>query len=512
MPFALLLVWGCQAPADPQDPPAIRRTDGGPTMKPVAIDSGGKRVAFDSGGPAEPPLIERPPAPQLPQDGGVTITSAPPTVNESVPPLTVSVIMIDIAGQEIPGRGKPKVPGLLKIASIPKGTTPADLATSVVTQESPAAFAIHGNSSAGAYPMKSIEFEFRDATGMDRDLSILGLPAGGDFNLYACYADKTALRNYLAFEIARQMGHWAPRTRFVELFIDGKYQGLYLLEERIRRDKYRVPIPKPAADTTMDISGGYILKFDSDKGSGSQWRSKLGSTWNHYYPKPAEINAAQKTYIRGFIDKFEAAFASPDWANPNGGYSALTDLPSWIDTALLQELTNNPDAYWRSTYFYKDSDTRGGKLSLGPPWDYDLAFANSGLRESYKPEGLAIDLQSVLAVKDGFPFAFFWKKLWSDPAFQTSVRCRWQELRKDVLAVPVLNAVIDNAVAAISDAEKRHHLRWPVIGKSVPPNRFVGKTYQEEVNYLKDWIGKRVAWMDISLPGQCNRVPQGTNP
>ena len=110
---------------------------------------------------------------------------------------------------------------------------------------------IRGQSSQ-MFPMKSYSLEFRKANGSSQDLPLLDMPKESDWVLYAPYTDKTLMRNFLAYTMSRELGHWAANCRFVEVMVNGDYKGVYVLMERIKRNSARVNIPKM---TNSDISG-----------------------------------------------------------------------------------------------------------------------------------------------------------------------------------------------------------------------------------------------------------------
>jgi hypothetical protein len=101
------------------------------------------------------------------------------------------------------------------------------------------------------------------------------------------------------------------------------------------------------------------------------------------------------------------------------------------------------------------------------------------------------------------PNAFFFGKLWTDPAFHGDLQCRWRELRKGPLDLRAIDVRLAEWASQLRRAEARDHVRWPVLGVKVWPNQFVGKTYVEELDYLHEFIGKRLAFMDTELPGTC---------
>src|ERR1051325_729327 len=131
-------------------------------------------------------------------------------------------------------------------------------------------------SSSQMFPKKCFGFETLNTNGTKKDTLILGMPAEHDWILSASYSDKTFMRNFLSYKLYRDFGRYAPRTQFCELVIDGQYQGVYILMERIKRDKNRVDIAKlnnweNAGDS---LTGGYIIKIDKMTGnSGAGWTS-----------------------------------------------------------------------------------------------------------------------------------------------------------------------------------------------------------------------------------------------
>jgi hypothetical protein len=307
-----------------------------------------------------------------PQDPG---TSKSTTRNRELLPEgdsrsgVLPVFAIDLKGRTI-GRGE-EIRGDLKVVQEHDGSL-NDLATRKASVESRLSIEIHGESSAGL-AKKSYRFELLDDKGEERELRLLGMPAGSDWVLHSCASDRTCLRNVLAYALGREFGRYAPRTRHAELFLNGEYQGLYVVTERIRRDKERVDLPRPAATAAAgDISGGYIFKTDLGEGRPTDplprdWVSPVTPTiYSFYYPRFNQITAEQKTYLQNHMRGFETMMRSAGWNHRENGYRRWIDLPSWVDFALIQELAVNPDAYFKSVYLQKWPESMGNRLALGP--------------------------------------------------------------------------------------------------------------------------------------------------
>ena len=121
---------------------------------------------------------------------------------------------------------------------------------------------LRGSSSQQFFPKKSYSLETQTTNGSNNNVSLLGMPEENDWILYGPYSDKTLIRNNLTYYLSSQMGHYAPRSEYCELFINNEYKGTYLLIEKIKRDKNRVNIKEFDSE---DLSGGYIIKIDKSK-------------------------------------------------------------------------------------------------------------------------------------------------------------------------------------------------------------------------------------------------------
>lgn len=367
-------------------------------------------------------------------------------------------------------------------------------------------------SSSQMFPKKQYGFEIVDENGMERDTTLLGLPSESDWILFAPYNDKSLMRDVLAYKLARDMARYAPRTKYCELVIDGQYEGIYVLIEKIKRDKNRVDINKlgPDENSGDDLTGGYIIKIDKQTADIDQgWMSEYpppdrGSNqltnFLYEYPDPRYITAAQRTYIRSFISDFEATLRSPDFADPLDGYARYIDVDSFVDFFIINELSKNVDGYRLSTYFHKQKNSDGGKLVMGPVWDFNLGFGNADYCTAGSPDGLVLEFNRICP-NDWWLIPFWWEKLFRDVMFSKRVKARWNELRAGKYRTEKILAYVDSLSTSLSESQQRNFQRWPVLGTYVWPNYFVGNTFSEEVEWLKAWLDQRMQWLDIYLDG-----------
>jgi hypothetical protein len=363
-------------------------------------------------------------------------------------------------------------------------------------------------SSSQSFPKKPYGFETWDDDGEDNDVSLIGMPEESDWTLNATYNDKTLMRDGLAYMLAGEIMPYAPRVRYVELLVNQQYQGVYKLIEKIKRDKNRVDIKKmETTDNEGDkLTGGYILKWDKETGSnsGEGWISTYPpfpgawqSTFFQYeYPKADEITPQQKTYIQNHLRQVENTMHSANYTDPVFGYRKFIDINSVIDFIIINELTKNPDAYRLSTFFYKKRESEGGKLFFGPVWDFNLGFGNVDYCTNGNPEGLVIENFNQICPDDNWVIHFWWQKFMNDPQFVQSLKSRWKFLRETRLSNAAIHHKIDSIKTLLTTAQTRNFQRWPVLGTYVWPNYYVGQSYNDEVNYLKNWLNMRLVFLD----------------
>ncbi len=375
-----------------------------------------------------------------------------------------------------------------------------------------AAIEIRGSSSQ-SFPKKQYGFELRAEDGEgDNETALFGMPKEGDWILFAPYNDKTLMRDALAYRLGRAMGNYASRSRYCEVVINDEYMGVYVFLEKIKRGKNRVNIDKLEEDETTgdDVTGGYILKIDKTTGGDEGGfvsdyppleRSGDQATYFQWeYPKGENIVEEQQTYIKNYVKAFEDALASENYADPENGWTKYADMNSFVDYFIINELTKNPDAYRLSTFMYKKKDSDGGKLFMGPIWDFNLGFGNVDYCVQGNPTGLVIDYNSICP-GDGWLVPFWWQKLWADQVFRSAVTDRWTSLRDNEFSNGSILGYVDSVKTVMSaEAAGRNFQKWPVLGTYVWPNYdYSNTTYAGEVRWLRDWIEDRLEYLDATF-------------
>ncbi|HXR79356.1 MAG TPA: CotH kinase family protein, partial [Saprospiraceae bacterium] len=324
----------------------------------------------------------------------------------------------------------------------------------------------------------------------NNNVSLLNMPAENDWILDGLSSDPTLIRNFLAYNLSRQLGQYASRTAYCEVMVNGVYNGLYLLEEKIKPDKNRVNIIKieEADNTQPNLSGGYITKADKTTGNDPvAWfmSSYIGNNDNqfiHHWPKPENVTSAQNNYIKSVFLKLQTACTASN-ASLTTGYPSIIDIPSFIDFILINELASNADAYTFSTFYHKD---RNGKLRAGPVWDMNLTFGNDLFIWGFDRSKSNV-WQFANGSLEGPKYI---RDLFNDNEFKCYLSKRWNELKQQgqPFNLARLNIFIDSTVAVISEAVAREETRWGTIGH-----------HQDSIAALKTWLNARIPWMTNHL-------------
>ncbi|MFT3951978.1 MAG: CotH kinase family protein [Oscillospiraceae bacterium] len=328
---------------------------------------------------------------------------------------------------------------------------------------------------------------------LDTKASLLGMNADKEWVLLAEYADKTLMRNQIGFAMSDYLGSmiYTPDAVSVSLYIDGKYQGVYTVCEEIEVNDNKVNI---AEDYNINDTG-YLLEIggrnDEVDVKGRDYFFSNKNTVRScriQSPDTEKMSTAQYNFIKGYVNSAEAAVIA------KSGYEKYIDVDSFIDWFILEEMAYNVDcAFRRSCFLTKPA---GGKLEMGPVWDFDLAFGNFSVYMNNYDDWATLGVDD----KDAYVKLTWYNYLLEDPAFRQKARTRWDAVK---------NGLLDNAYAAIdanyeklSDAQEDNFDKWDILNIRVGFERKdVTKynTYDKQVKYLKDFIKTRYDWIDKNL-------------
>ena len=371
---------------------------------------------------------------------------------------------------------------------------------------------VRGSSTQGL-PKQSFAVEFWNEFNDDGVFSPLGLPAESDWVLYAPNNfEPVLIHNPLAYQLSNEMGRYASRTRFVEVYLntDGSalspahYNGLYVLEEKIKRDGNRVAVEKlePEDLAPPAVTGGYVMKVDR-LDPGDSGFNAAGQTIAYVYPKEADIETAQrapqKIYLQNYMDAFGTALNGANYTDPTNGFRAFVDTDAWVDHHLLNVTTFNVDALRLSAYFYKP---RNGKLSFGPVWDFDRTQGSTDGRD-FNPRVWRSTVPDLGTDFFNYPW---WGRMFTDLDFWQQWIDRYQDLRTGVFSTNHIFAAIDALANQLRLQQPREVARWPSLTRpragtvsGAGYSHIFPGTFQGEVDFLKQWYRDRLDFMDTNF-------------
>lgn len=328
--------------------------------------------------------------------------------------------------------------------------------------------------------------------------NLLGIGAddGKHWNLIANHCDQSLLRNYTALHFAAMMSGiaYSPACTNVEVYINGQYNGVYLLCEAIKVDDDRVAVSEDVESGT-DI--GYLLQLTNYA------EEPLFHAGGRSYEIKSDLSSdewlawEQTMFIQDYVAQCYDAVESGDRER----IEALMDLDSIIDTYIVEETVKNLDVGWDSFYLYKDA---GGKLCLGPVWDFDLSLGNAN-------EGCEtfVDLYAAQNLK-GQSNPWFYN-LMAYHWFRELVAERWasEEVQKIVTS---LDDMIEEQATIYNSSFCRNFEEWQIFGQCMnrEPREITRlKTYNQHYQYLITWLNSRIDWMNSFIGG--DRYKEGYN-
>jgi hypothetical protein len=336
-----------------------------------------------------------------------------------------------------------------------------------------------GRSTAG-YDKAQYAVELWDDDGQELETDILGMGRESDWVLNGACIDRALLRNQLGFELyeAFSPDRYAAETAYCTLTLDGQWRGIYFLTERPKRAESRIDLDGEATD----LGRAFVVKLDQSGGAVDNGAVGYG-TWTLISPRQDAAAPAAINQVASTIGAWQAALLSPEAGDPEQGVLAHVDLDAAVDFVILEELMKNNDAFFLSVYLWKRED---GLIQFSP-WDLDLTLGQPTYNDNTNP-------QSWIAYRPAWV-----ANLAASPTFRQRLSERWVELRGGVLADDALLSRVDGYRSIMGTVVYDNFEVWPIeqidFGGYLPPR----SSYDEEYEYVRDWIPRRTAWMDANI-------------
>jgi len=439
---------------------------------------------------------------QLPQPTETTVpatqSTAPPTT-QTVPPTTQTQLPSTVPTQPPTTQPtEPKKPeGLMAVGTIyitTGGWVSAEYSDAMVraeaeygsVEEQPAQIRIRGYSSTWT-KKKAYNIKFTEK------VDLFGMGEGKKWCLIANAYDKTLLRNSIGMEYAESLRlNYVSSTQLCKVYMDGTYMGIYTAMEPADEGKNRVNIDLSAGD--------FLLERNRNRTEAGVYYITTNAGLRFELRDPETPDEVQYGAITELVNQAEAAVQTLD----HKLYREYIHVPSFVDFYIFQELFKDIDFGQYSTRYYMQD----GILYAGPPWDLDLTMGNVSKRSKewkywdYNNQSESTD-QSGDSARGFWAQKDFYMWLCQDPWFQRAIRDRWRELR------PLTeNLVADNALGRnrldvycqtyLEDlktnyTEAKWPLGWPAGNLE---NQSPAKTYEGNVEVLRDWLRRRADWLD----------------
>lgn len=318
---------------------------------------------------------------------------------------------------------------------------------------------------------------------LDEGAALLGMPSNRHWALMANYADRSLMRNDVAFEVSRRLDvEYTPRQVYVDLFLNGEYLGNYNLTEHIREGADRVNIEEE--------NGGFILEAD---GYASQepehFFTPRGMPITIKFPDEDDISSEQRSYITNHYRAFEEALFSEDFGGVDNNYQQYFDLESFVNYYLANEITGNPDLWWSMRMYKRNASDP--KIYVGPVWDFDLAFNN---------DNRLGDAVHKSMIEDAHDPKMWIRRIAEDPAFRQAVRERWNEVKSAQMASII--DYVEQQAAKLDHSQRFNFQRWPILSdQGIHLSWYIGSTYPDYTNFLKTYLDARMRWLDGYING-----------
>ena len=340
--------------------------------------------------------------------------------------------------------------------------------------------------------------------------------------LLANYDDKTLLRDWSASSLANSIPYsgsylaetvlpasstgaiptpsgnatllpWAPHSAFVEVFMNGGYEGVYQLVEKPNVDSHRVNISELSeTNTSSDVTGGYLLEIDEHKDEAFVFTTPQGLPIGLLDPdfSPDTEVPEQTKYISEYVSAAETALFSKAFADPSTGWRAYFDEATAINYYLINEIMGNVDGgdFYSSVYMYKAKDNP--MLYMGPVWDFDISAGNVNYEPIVNP--------TVPWVQTS---AKWYTRWFNDPGFKADVVKQFNTLKSNGLLAAWMRSIVNQA-SSLKQAQSNNFSRWPILGVRVWPNAEAAGSYDGEVAYLLNYLDLRVAYLDSLFNGK----------
>ncbi|MCL2015644.1 MAG: CotH kinase family protein [Defluviitaleaceae bacterium] len=322
--------------------------------------------------------------------------------------------------------------------------------------------------------------------------------AARDWNFIASQSDKSLMRHYSAYHFSRLMGtmYYSPFARFVHLYLDDNYMGVYMLTDQIEQGPGRVELDhsENPAETGFLIELNMRVAEDEDAVENEDFIEVNGLLHEFRFPSGNLMTPAHIDYITDFLTHIDTMIMTEDENIFN-----YIDLASFVDFYIIRELYKCQDVGRFSVFMQLRGVGDDRRLEMGPVWDFDLSAGNAyyqgqpghsldGITHpyGYRPEGVWTAEENR-----------WYRYLMRQPIFFDAVLERWAEVRENQF--PALIDHINHTAQTYQQDFERNFMVWPILGQYVwpnPPEVVQIATFMGQVDYLTNFLTTRATWLE----------------
>lgn len=340
-----------------------------------------------------------------------------------------------------------------------------------------------GNTSWG-YPKKPYSIK------LDSKASLLDIPKTKKYAIIPSYTDGTLIRNFITYKVFQGLEGigYVPKCELVDVYLNGEYNGIYILVERIAIEKSKIDIDEADAD---NLTGGYLIEkdvtgkvdFNSDLWFDCPyWANQTQDYFVMKGPEPndPQLVNAMLDYLTGFMQNVHDCIIGENGED----YTRYVDVSSWVDFIIVQEISKNIDGNFKtSCYMYKEKDD--DHLYMTAPWDFDFAYGRVSWNNQSAEHNDVDDCpdantpEGFMCVNSSNPWM---DKLYdTKPEFRRALMERYTQYRHTL--IDELFAMIEEQAAYLSIVQEPNYQLW-------------NKPFNVAVTNLKNWLTNRIAWLD----------------
>lgn len=343
-------------------------------------------------------------------------------------------------------------------------------ATEKNTDVLPAKIRIRGASSQG-YEKKSFALKLEESTRW------LGLQKDRDWVLNAAFVDCSMMRHKLSYDLFQSLTvegarRFAASSRFVEVNLNDRYHGVYLLMERVERSLLDL-----RRFNKQDTGHACLYKAVDH---GADFLQQGHAAYEQHEPEPEVLEYWSPIED---LNRFVGQASDREFFDAKSGIASRIDLDYAIDFHLLLLLTSNMDGSDKNFIIARDASSAAVPQPkfFFVPWDYDATFGRNW-------EG------SIVQPKEWLSNHLF-DRLLSNSSCKQKYAARWNALRKRQFSVENISRMIDENARTLGAAATRNERRW----KQIDPRDASQLTFTQDLKQMKSWIAARTKWLDTEI-------------